>query len=81
VATEGQLTPTSYIAHHLTFNASGEGFWAFHWDTIAVSVVLGVLMLCFLRWVVSGATSGETGKLQAFVEMRIHFDDDQVIGI
>ena len=47
MATEEQLTPTSYIANHLTFNASGEGFWAFHWDTIAVSVVLGVLVLGF----------------------------------
>ena len=81
MATEGQLTPTSYIAHHLTFNASGEGFWAFHWDTIAVSVVLGVLMLGFLRWVVSGATSGVPGRRQAFVELMIDFVDDQVKGI
>ena len=58
MATEEQLTPTSYIAHHLTFNKSGEGFWSFHWDTIAVSVLVGVLALGILRWVVSGATSG-----------------------
>ncbi|MBC8118673.1 MAG: F0F1 ATP synthase subunit A, partial [Burkholderiaceae bacterium] len=62
MATEEKLTPSSYIAHHLTFNASGEGFWSFNWDTIAVSVVLGVLMLGFLRWVVSGATSGVPGR-------------------
>ncbi len=81
MATEEQLTPTSYIAHHLTFNKSGEGFWAFHWDTIAVSVLVGVLALGFLRWVVSGATSGVPGKRQAFVEWVIDFVDDQVKGI
>jgi len=81
VATEEKLTPSSYIAHHLTFNASGEGFWAFNWDTIAVSVVLGVLMLAFLRWVVSGATSGVPGRRQAFVEMTIDFVENQVKGI
>ena len=81
MAIEGPQTPTEYIAHHLTFNKSGEGFWAFHWDTIAVSVVLGVLALGFLRWVVSGATSGVPGRRQAFVEWLIEFVDDQVKGI
>lgn len=81
MATEQTLTPSSYIAHHLTFNASGEGFWAFHWDTIAVSVVLGVVVFGFLRWVVSGATSGVPSKRQAFVELIIDFVDDQVKGI
>lgn len=81
MATEQTLTPSSYIAHHLTFNASGEGFWAFHWDTIAVSVLLGVVVFGFLRWVVSGATSGVPSKRQAFVELIIDFVDDQVKGI
>jgi F-type H+-transporting ATPase subunit a len=80
VATE-QLTPSSYIAHHLTFNASGEGFWTLHWDTIAVSVFIGVLVFGFLRWVVSGSTSGVPGKRQAFVELLIDFVDNQVKGI
>ena len=81
MATEEQLTPTSYIANHLTFNASGEGFWAVHWDTITVSVLLGVVALGFLRWVVSGATAGVPGKRQAFVEWVIDFIEDQVKGI
>ena len=81
MATEQTLTPSSYIAHHLTFNASGEGFWAFHWDTIAVSVLLGIIVFGFLRWVVSGATSGVPGKRQAFVELVIDFVDNQVKGI
>jgi len=81
VATEEQLTPTSYIANHLKFNASGEGFWAVHWDTLAVSVLLGVVALGFLRWVVSGATAGVPGRRQAFVEWLIDFVDDQVKGI
>ena len=81
MATEHQQTPTEYIAHHLTFNKSGEGFWAFHWDTIAVSVVVGVLAFAFLRWVVSGANSGVPSKRQAFVEWVIDFVDNQVKGI
>ena len=51
------ITATQYIHHHITYMTVGEGFWAVNWDTIAVSVVLGVLALGFLRWVVSGATA------------------------
>lgn len=80
-----QLTPTSYITHHLTFNAKpiadGGGFWTIHVDTIVTSVILGVLALGFLWWVVRGATSGVPGKRQAFVELCIDFIDNQVKGI
>jgi len=83
VATE-QLTPSSYIAHHLSFNAKpiGDGsFWTLHVDTLVVSALLGVLMLGFLRWVVSGATAGVPGRKQAFVELTIEFIENQVKGI
>jgi F-type H+-transporting ATPase subunit a len=79
-----QLTPTSYIAHHLTFNTRpllGEGFWSINVDSVVTSVVLGVLGLGFLWWVVRGATSGVPGKRQAFVELCIDFVDEQVKGI
>lgn len=81
MATEHPQTPTEYIGHHLTFNKSGEGFWAIHWDTVGVSVLLGLLMFVFLRWVVSGATAGIPGRRQQFVELLIDFVDDQVKGI
>jgi F-type H+-transporting ATPase subunit a len=79
-----QVTPTSYITHHLTFNAKpiGDGaFWTLHVDTLITSAVLGVLVLGFLWWVVRGATSGVPNKRQAFVELFIDFIDEQVKGI
>ncbi len=79
-----QLTPTSYIAHHLTFNTRplfGADFWSINVDSVATSVVLGVLGLGFLWWVVRGATAGVPGRRQAFVELCIEFIDEQVKGI
>ncbi len=79
-----QLTPTSYISHHLTFNAKpigGGGFWTLHVDTVITSVVLGALAFGFLWWVVRGATSGVPGRRQAFIEMCLEFVDDQVKSI
>lgn len=84
-ATEHVMTPATYIGHHLTFMQTpvGEsgGFWTINVDTIATSIVLGVLVLGFLRWVVSGATTGVPGKRQAFVEFCVEFVNDQVKGI
>jgi F-type H+-transporting ATPase subunit a len=82
MAAEQQLTPTSYINHHLTFNARGDGgFWMVHVDTLVTSVVLGVLTFGFLWWVVRGATAGVPNRRQAFVELLVNFVDEQVKGI
>lgn len=78
------LTPTSYITHHLSFleHPVGQGsFWTLNLDTVAVSVLLGILSFGFLWWVVRGATSGVPGRRQAFVELAVEFVDDQVKGI
>ena len=78
------LTPTGYINHHLTFFTKpvGEGsFWALHVDTLAVSVLLGVVAFGFLWWVVRGATAGVPGKRQAFVELMMEFVDEQAKAI
>ena len=79
-----ELTPGSYIQHHLTQRtiSLGEGsFWTLHLDTVVTSVVLGVVALGLLAWVVRGATAGVPGKRQAFVELLLGFVDDQVKGI
>jgi len=79
-----ELTPTSYISHHLTFltHPVGEGsFWALNVDTIVTSIILGVLGLGFFWWVVRGATSGVPNKRQAFVELAVEFVDTQVKGV
>lgn len=79
-----EVTPSSYIGHHLSFNTHqlGEGsFWTLHVDTLAMSVVLGVLAMGLIWWVARGATSGVPTKRQAFVELVFGFIDDQVKNI
>lgn len=84
MAAEQELTPTSYISHHLTQMSRpvGDGsFWVLHVDTIVVSVLLGVLAFGALWLVVRGATAGVPGKRQAFVELMVEFVDEQVKGM
>jgi F-type H+-transporting ATPase subunit a len=80
----GNLTPTSYIQHHLTFFSKpvGDGgFWTLHLDSLLVSVLLGFVGMGLIWWVVRGAPAGVPNKRQAFVELLIEFIDDQVKGI
>ncbi|MFN0039585.1 MAG: F0F1 ATP synthase subunit A [Burkholderiales bacterium] len=84
MAAEEQLSPTSYIQHHLTFlqKPVGEGaFWTLHVDSLVTSVVLGVLGIGFFWWIARGATSGVPTKRQAFVELAFEFIDTQVKGV
>src|SRR5688572_24709824 len=79
-----ELTPTSYIGHHLQFNELRLGdspFWTLHIDTLITSIVLGVIAFGFIWLVVRGATAGVPGKRQAFIELAVGFIDDQVKGI
>ena len=87
-----EYTTSEYIKHHLTnatmcstdngiaFNkaCSDAGFWAWHVDTLAWSIGLGILFLVVFRSVASKATTGVPGKMQAFVELVIEFVDDNV---
>ena len=74
---------SEYIEHHLSFLTAphGGGFWSVNVDSVATSIVLGVIGLGFLWWVVRGATAGVPGKVQAFVEVLFDFVDEQVRGI
>ena len=79
-----ELTPTSYIGHHLTNRTISFGdtaFWTLHLDTLVTSIILGMVAFGFLWLVVRGATAGVPGKRQAFVELAVGFVDDQVKGI
>lgn len=83
-----ELTPTEYIQHHLSFNAHGvngnatnEGFWTIHVDTLATSVVLGLLVMLAIWLVARKAQAGVPTKAQAFVELVFGFIDDQVKNI
>lgn len=84
MSTEHELTPASYIGHHLSFNVKqvGEGaFWSVNFDTLVVSGLLGVFIFGFLWWVVRGATAGVPGKTQACIELLVEFIDGQVKGV
>ena len=81
MAAQGSLTPSEYIAHHLT-NLSvkvGEGgFWTLNMDTIVMSWVLGLVGLGLIWLVAKGATAGVPGRLQSFIEMFFEFVDGTV---
>ena len=83
MAEGSELTPTGYIQHHLTFLSkpvgdSGGGFWTINWDTIATTIIVGVLAFGFMWLVTRRATNGVPGRKQAFVELAVGFVNDQV---
>jgi len=79
-----ELNATSYIQHHLGFNAQSVGdgaFWTLHVDSLVTGLVLGIVATALMWLVARGATSGVPNKRQAFVELLFGFIDDQVKGI
>lgn len=79
-----ELTPTSYIQHHLTFLTTASekgGFWAVNVDTVVTSIILGVVAFGFMFMVTRKAATGVPSKTQAFVELLIDFVNEQVKGI
>ena len=84
MAAEHELTPSSYIGHHLTFlqHPVGEGsFWTLNVDSLVTAALLGLLGMGFFWWVVRGAPSGVPSKRQAFVELACEFVDNQAKGM
>jgi F-type H+-transporting ATPase subunit a len=84
MAASNELTASDYIQHHLSYftKPTGEGgFWSLNVDSLAVSILLGLVGMGFIWWVVRGATSGVPTKRQAFVELLIDFVDQQAKGI
>lgn len=80
MASEAELTPTSYIQHHLhnlTAQVGEGGFWTLHVDTLAMSIGLGLLMVVLFWLATRKPTSGVPGKWQAFVEICLEFVDRQ----
>lgn len=72
------ITPTEYIVHHLTNLKVGDGFWTFHIDTIAFSIILGFLFV-FSFWLAARRATSEvpSGWLN-FVELVLEVADQQV---
>lgn len=76
-----ELTPTSYIQHHLhnLTGQVGEGgaFWTIHVDTLVTSLLMGLLMVGMFWVATRRPTAGVPGKWQAFVEILLEFVDRQ----
>ena len=80
MAAEAELTPTSYIQHHLKnlTHSVGEGsFWTLNVDTFVTALLMGLLMVVLFWLATRKATAGVPGKWQAFVEICLEFVDRQ----
>ncbi len=85
-----EQTASEYIQHHLTnlqvcrdhgewvWGHCAGNFWTINVDSMAFSVILGILFLAVFRRVATLATSGNPTKLQAAVELIIGFVDTSV---
>ena len=65
---------------HTAADAKEMGFWAFHVDSLAWSLVLGLIFLFIFRMAAKRATSGVPSGMQNFVEWIVDFIDDSVRG-
>ena len=83
MAAEEPTTANEYILHHLTFLSNKEpkgivDFSVINWDTVSISLALGVLFVGAFYLAARTATAGVPGKFQNFVEMLVEFVDTQV---
>jgi F-type H+-transporting ATPase subunit a len=81
MAAGSNITPSDYIAHHLTnlrVSVGEGGFWHVNVDTIVMSWVLGLVSLGVIWLVASRATADVPGRLQGFIEMLFDFIDGTV---
>jgi F-type H+-transporting ATPase subunit a len=78
--TFGQHPDGTWGLAHSAEEAAEMGFWAFHVDTLGVSIVLGILMMWFFRSVAKKASAGIPTGAQNFAEWIIEFIDDSVRG-
>jgi F-type H+-transporting ATPase subunit a len=85
-AEEHALTPGEYIIHHLTHFGTGKpkglvDFSVINFDSVAISIGLGVIT-CFFLWLAARkATSGVPGRFQAAVEILFELVDNEAKGI
>lgn len=72
------LTDASWTIAQSAQEASDMGFWAFHIDSLAWSIGLGLVFVLLFRAVAKKATSGVPGKLQSVIEVIMEFVDNSV---
>lgn len=81
MASGSEITPSEYIAHHLsnlTMKVGDGGFWTINVDSLIMSVIVGVIGLGVFCLAAQRATSGVPGRFQSFVEIMLEFIDNTV---
>jgi F-type H+-transporting ATPase subunit a len=83
MAAEQPPNANEYILHHLTYltNKAPKGILdlsVINWDSVLISLALGLLFVGAFYMAARTATSGVPGKFQNFVEMLVEFVDGQV---
>ncbi len=81
MATDGAVTGSEYISHHLHYLATGPQHGLFdpsvyNLDTISVALITAAVTLIGLRIVAGRVTSGIPGRMQAFIEMLVEMVDE-----
>ncbi|UCJ17644.1 F0F1 ATP synthase subunit A [Pseudomonas sp. MM211] len=76
--TYGQHPVNGWGFAHSAEEAKEMGFWAFHLDTLGISVVLGLIFIFLFKAAAKRATSDQPGGLQNFVEVLVEFVDGSV---
>lgn len=67
-----------YIQHHLHNGKIGHGLLSINWDTIVVSWILGIALICLGWWVGRRLTAGAPRGWQNALESVVEFVNDQV---
>ncbi len=81
MASGSEITPSEYIAHHLsnlTMKVGDGGFWTVNVDSLVMSVVVGVIGLGIFWLAAQRVTSGVPGRFQSFIEIMLEFIDNTV---
>ena len=81
MASSSEITPSEYIAHHLsnlTVTVGDGGFWTFNLDSLIMAVIVGVIGLGVFWLAAQRATCGVPGRFQSFIEIMLEFIDNTV---
>jgi len=76
--TFGYLPDEGWRMAHNASEAAAMGFWAFHVDTMAWSVILGAIFFFLFRKVAKQANAGVPSRFQSGIEMIVEFVDNSV---
>lgn len=74
----GDITPVTYIQHHLTNLHVGEGFWTFNIDTFLFGALLAGVLIWAAKTVSNNLNFDKPTGLQNLLEIILEFIEQQV---